>query len=174
MKNCMLIMLLVMAQQIFPDITSAADRNYLVLEGKNVEIGASREQVKAFFKDTFGVTALEDTDKQTISFYTGVNRYIGEVIFKNERVVAIHKHWGDYYADFGGLPPFQALYEVLTDITEGGGITAQVWTKQENQAGNQSHYIFIKTGKRTAIMHIEASPSKNDSKVIHIDELLEE
>jgi hypothetical protein len=164
-----------MVLQFFPKIACAADQNYLVLEGKKVEIGASREQIKALFKDIdSGVRAIEKTDKQIISFYTGVDRYLGEVIFKDDRVVAIHKHWGDYYADFGGLPPFQALYELLTGLTEGGGATAQIWTKQENQPDNQSNYLFINKGKRTAIMHIGGSPSKNQSKVIYIDEHLVE
>lgn len=174
MKNSMVITLFVMALQISPAIISAADQNYLVLEGVKVEIGASREQVKALFKNTFGVMSTENADRKIMSFYTGVDRYIGEVVFSDGRVVAVHKHWGDYYADLAGLSPFQVFHTILADIAEGGGVNAQLWTKEESRPDSQSRYVFIRKGKRTAIMHIEGSPQKNDVKMVHIDEHLEE
>jgi len=173
MKKIMLC-LVVLIFSFFPSLTLADVKNSIFLDGTEIKLGESTNEVRAKFSGDKSYIISETPASWGISTnLSGDNpRWVGRIGFEDGRVKSITKQWNDYYVESGGLKSFQALFSLLSNLTKEGYKIAQISTGVVRQPNFTADVIFLKMGNREVKISIQNDPDISNRISVHIDETL--
>jgi hypothetical protein len=173
MRRLMLCLIFI-SISVCPSLAFTSDKNSIFLDGKEIKLGASTNEVRSLFSEDKSYIISESPTSWGISTnLSGDNpRWVGIINFEKGRVKSVTKQWNDYYVETGGLKSFQSLFGLLSNLTKEGYKVAQISTGRIKQPNLSADVILLTMGNRTVTISIENNPDISNRISIKIDEML--
>jgi hypothetical protein len=141
-----------MIMLLLPCLSYASNRPSIKLEGIEVSLGDTKQQVMAKFKDVCHVRETADGDFSMYSNSELDPRYIGLISFKHNMVKTVLKQWSDYPETADSKITFNALYGVINDIAQSSPVTGQIIAKQMSDPDDNKDAVIIQIGHRRVVV----------------------
>jgi hypothetical protein len=148
---------------------SAGKPDSILFAGQIVKIGSPKGTLFPRLSTEYNLNKIADMDQWLVYTKDSPSRFVGIILFENEKVSFINKDWGSYGE--GSNQAFEVLYQALSNIAEQGNKVATINIVESKEPQESIKEIILQFSTRRFLISIIKHSDKPPS--ISFSELLE-
>jgi len=165
--------LLILNFTLFPSLSSASHNNSMSIDGREIKLGATVNEVRSKFSG--GNSYILANDGPTLMgifpHLSDANpRWVGRIEFENGRVKSVSKQWKDYSVEVSRLKPL--LLGFISYMTQNGYEVALISTDAVRQPTYSADVILLTMNNKKAKICIQYHSDVSNRIAVIVDEVL--
>jgi hypothetical protein len=120
--------------------------------GQAIRIGSSKTQFFSRLATNYKLDKMADSDQWMVAEKEPPNRFVGIILFENEKVTFVNKDWGSYGEEC--IEAFEMIHRALSNISEQKNTAVVMKVGETNEPQGSIKEISLQFGDKRFLISI--------------------